>query len=62
MVTYQEYVQKKTMKDLLNELRGLDDAIDGFECFNSRDVTLREHIEAEIVRRTDRPVRRCING
>jgi len=51
-MTYKEYVQKKTTKDLKNELTGLVDMIDNFDCFGTRDLILREEIEHELNKRT----------
>lgn len=54
-MTNRDYVQMRTTKQLHEELKQLNDSIDVFECFNTRDLTLREEIEAELERR----VRSC---
>lgn len=50
-MTLKQYVIRKTDKELLEELKGLNDIIDTVECFGSRDVILREFIEQELNRR-----------
>lgn len=50
-LTIKEYVRLRTKAELRKELKGLNDAIDIVECFSTRDLALREEIEAELERR-----------
>jgi hypothetical protein len=50
-MTYREYVESKTIKELKKELKELEDLIDVMECFNTRDLILREEIEIELLKR-----------
>ena len=46
-----EYIKSKTTKELKAELDGLNDAIDKFECFSTKDLRMRELIEVELEER-----------
>ena len=50
-MTYQQYVKKQTTAELVRELKQLNEAIEVFSCFNSKDLILREHTETELAKR-----------
>ena len=53
VMTYKEYVESKTTEELTEELGGLVSAIEVMECFGTRDLIMREEIEAELQKRED---------
>ena len=56
-MTYTEYAQKKTTRELNKELGELNDMIEKVDCFNCRDLMLRDAIEAELHNRKIKKVR-----
>lgn len=50
-MTIKEYVQGRTTEELKEELKGLRQAIDDFQCFNSQDILILDAIEAELTER-----------
>ena len=50
-MTYGEYTASKGTEELRAELKGLNEAIEKFECFNTRDLIMRNAIELELEKR-----------
>ena len=50
-MTYENYCKEQTTAKLREELKELASLIDIAECFNTRDLVLREAIESELAKR-----------
>ena len=50
-MTYKKYAEKLSNKKLVNKLKDLECAIEDVECFNTKDLLMREALESEAERR-----------
>jgi len=50
-ITYKEYIDPKTDKELIDEYIALENAIMGADNFNGRDLMLQDHIGIELGKR-----------